>query len=120
MVAQRLVRLVCTRCAGSAPPTAAEAAFFRTTTGAEPPARLPHAVGCARCTGTGFHSRVGVFECLQVDDPVREKIVARSRHAELLESAVGNGMRTLQEAGCDVAAAGRTTLTEVMRTVYTI
>jgi type IV pilus assembly protein PilB len=120
VVAQRLVRLVCARCAGSAPPTAAEAAFFRTTTGAEPPARLPQAVGCARCTGTGFHSRVGVFECLQVDDPVREKIVARSRHAELLESAVGNGMHTLQQAGCDVAASGRTTLTEVMRTVYTI
>jgi type IV pilus assembly protein PilB len=120
VVAQRLVRLVCERCAGSAPPTTVETAFFRATIGTEPPARLPQAVGCARCTGTGFHSRVGVFECLQVDDPVRERIVARSPHAELLESAVGNGMHTLQQAGCDIAASGRTTLAEVMRTVYTI
>jgi type II secretory ATPase GspE/PulE/Tfp pilus assembly ATPase PilB-like protein len=38
----------------------------------------------------------------------------------MIEAAVGNGMRTLQQAGCDIAASGRTTLTEVMRTVYII
>ena len=63
---------------------------------------------------------MGVFECLQVDDPIRERIVARSHHSELVEAAVENGMHTLQQAGCDIAASGRTTLTEVMRTVYTI
>jgi len=120
VVAQRLVRLVCERCAGSAATTAAEAAFYRAIIGDDPPNRLPQAVGCARCTGTGFHSRVGVFECLRVDDPVRERIVARSHHTELLASAVENGMHTLQQAGCDIAASGRTTLAEVMRTVYTI
>ncbi|MGP8161009.1 MAG: GspE/PulE family protein [Candidatus Dormibacteria bacterium] len=120
VVAQRLVRLVCERCAGTAPATPAEAAFFRDVMGYEPPARFPQVVGCARCGGMGFHSRIGVFECLQVDDPIRERIVARSHHNELIEAAVGNGMHTLQQAGCDVAASGRTTLTEVMRTVYTI
>jgi len=120
VVAQRLVRLVCERCAATAAATPAEAAFFRDVMGHEPPARLPKAVGCVRCGGTGFHARVGVFECLQVDDPIRERIVARSHHNELLEAAVENGMHTLQQAGCDVAASGRTTLTEVMRTVYTI
>ncbi len=120
VVAQRLVRLVCERCAVTAAATPAEAAFFRDVMGHEPPARLPKAVGCVRCGGTGFHARVGVFECLQVDDPIRERIVARSHHNELLEAAVENGMHTLQQAGCDVAASGRTTLTEVMRTVYTI
>jgi len=120
VVAQRLVRLVCERCAVTAAATPAEAAFFRDVMGHEPPARLPKAVGCVRCGGTGFHARVGVFECLQVDDPIRERIVARSHHNELIEAAVENGMHTLQQAGCDVAASGRTTLTEVMRTVYTI
>ncbi len=120
VVAQRLVRLVCERCAGTAPATPAEAAFFRDVMGYEPPARFPQVVGCARCGGMGFHSRIGVFECLQVDDPIRERIVARSHHNELIEAAVGNGMHTIQQAGCDVAASGRTTLTEVMRTVYTI
>jgi type IV pilus assembly protein PilB len=119
-VAQRLVRLVCERCASAAPATPAEAAFYGAVMGNEPPARLPQAVGCARCSGTGFHGRVGVFECLQVDDPIRERIVARSHHNELIEAAVDAGMHTLQQAGCDVAASGRTTLTEVMRTVYTI
>lgn len=120
VVAQRLVRLVCERCAATAAATPAEAAFFRDVMGHEPPARFPQAVGCPRCSGTGFHARVGVFECLQVDDPIRERIVARSHHNELVEAAVENGMHTLQQAGCDVAAGGRTTLTEVMRTVYTI
>jgi type IV pilus assembly protein PilB len=120
VVAQRLVRLVCERCASSAPATPAEAAFYESVVGSDPPARLPQAVGCPRCAGTGFRSRVGVFECLQVDDPIRERIVARSQHTEMIEAAVGNGMRTLQQAGCDIAASGRTTLTEVMRTVYII
>ena len=120
VVAQRLLRLVCERCAGSATVTPAEAAFYRAVMGTEPPARLPQAVGCPRCGGTGFHSRIGVFECLQVDDPIRERVVARAHHNELIEAAVGNGMRTLQQAGCEVAAGGRTTLAEVVRTVYTI
>ena len=120
VAAQRLMRLVCERCASSGPPTPAEAAFYRAVTGNEPPARLPHPVGCARCSGTGFHTRVGVFECLQVDDPVRERIVARSHHSEMQAAAIAGGMHTLQQAGCDVAASGRTTLAEVMRTVYTI
>jgi type IV pilus assembly protein PilB len=120
VVAQRLVRLVCERCVSAAPPTPAEAAFYRAVMGGDPPAQLPQAVGCARCGGTGFHSRIGVFECLRVDDPIRERIVGRSHHHELIEAAVDGGMHTLQQAGCDVAASGRTTLTEVMRTVYTI
>ena len=120
VVAQRLVRLVCERCAGGGPPTAAQLAFFTTVTGQAPPGRLAQAVGCARCAGTGFYGRMGVFECLQVDDQLRERIVAKSHHSELRDIAVAGGMRTLQQAGCDLAGRGRTTLTEVMRTVYTI
>jgi type IV pilus assembly protein PilB len=120
VVAQRLVRLVCERCATSGPPSPAEAAFFRAITANEPPARLPKAVGCPRCGGTGFHGRIGVFECLRVDDRIREGIVDRSHHSELIESAAEGGMTTLQLAGCELAASGRTTLAEIMRTVYTI
>jgi type IV pilus assembly protein PilB len=120
VVAQRLVRIACERCAGSAPPDPAQMAYFSSITGQSPPARLAQAMGCQRCGGTGFYGRIGVFECLQVDDQLRERIVAKAHHAELRDIAVAGGMRTLQQAGCDLAASGRTTLTEVMRTVYTI
>ena len=46
--------------------------------------------------------------------------MVRGHHAELREIAVAGGMRTLQQTGCDLAGSGRTTLAEVMRTVYTI
>ena len=120
VVAQRLVRLICERCGASAPASPGEAAFFRAITGHAPPARMPETVGCPRCGGTGFHNRIGVFECLRVDDQVRERIVHHSHRTDVRDAGVAAGMRTLQQAGCDLAATGRTTLTEVMRTVYTI
>jgi type IV pilus assembly protein PilB len=120
VVAQRLVRLVCERCAVTSTVTPAEAAFFTTVTDEPAPPHFAHAVGCPRCAGTGFYGRVGLFECLRVDDRLRERIVVRAQHAELRDDAVAAGMRTLQQVGCDVAGIGRTTVAEVMRTVYTI
>ncbi|TMC48581.1 MAG: type II/IV secretion system protein [Chloroflexi bacterium] len=120
VVAQRLVRTVCERCTVRGLPRPQELEFYRAVMDRLPAADVATAVGCPRCSNTGFYGRVGVFECLQVDDTMRELIVARAHHSELRELATDNGMRTLQQAGCEVADSGRTTLTEVMRTVYTI
>ena len=76
--------------------------------------------GCRRCKGTGYYERVGVFETLRVDDVIRELIVAKESQSELRHRAQTSGMRTLQESACDLVDAGRTTIAEVMRTVYVI
>jgi type IV pilus assembly protein PilB len=120
VVAQRLVRTVCDRCTVMGAPRPQEAEFFRSVMDDLPPTQMATAVGCPRCSNTGFYGRVGVFECLQVDDTMRELIVARAHHTDLRELATDRGVRSLQQAGCEIASSGRTTLAEVMRTVYMI
>jgi type IV pilus assembly protein PilB len=120
VVAQRLVRQVCARCSDGYEPRGEEVAFYQSVRGAAPSGTLQAGRGCTRCARTGFYDRTGVFECLQLDDRLRELVVHRATHAELRDAAVAGGMRTLQEAGCDVIDAGGTTIAEVMRTVYII
>jgi type IV pilus assembly protein PilB len=120
VVAQRLVRQVCARCSVEYEPRGEELAFYQSVRGGPPPAAPRMGTGCPRCARTGFYDRTGVFECLQLDDRLRELVVHRATHAELRDTAVEGGMRTLQEAGCDVIDAGGTTIAEVMRTVYII
>ena len=76
--------------------------------------------GCPRCGKTGFYERSGVFETLEMNDRIRELIVGHATHGDLRNAAIEGGMRTLQQAGCDAVDAGRTTIAEVMRTVYVI
>jgi type IV pilus assembly protein PilB len=120
VVAQRLVRRVCARCSTEYEPRGEELAFYQSVRGRAPEALPQMGTGCPRCALTGFYDRTGVFECLQLDDRLRELVVRRATHAELRDTAVAGGMRTLQEAGCDVIDTGGTTIAEVMRTVYII
>ncbi len=120
VVAQRLVRQVCARCSTEYEPRGDEIAFYKSVRGHAPQAPALMGTGCPRCARTGFYDRTGVFECLQLDDVLRELVARRATHAQLRDHAVAAGMRTLQEAGCDVIDAGGTTIAEVMRTVYII
>ena len=120
VVAQRLVRTNCPDCSAPVKPRPEELEFYKQIRGHEPPATLMGGTGCRRCKGTGYYERVGVFETLRVDDVIRELIVAKESQSELRHRAQTSGMRTLQESACDLVDAGRTTIAEVMRTVYVI
>jgi type IV pilus assembly protein PilB len=120
VVAQRLVRVNCPDCSVAYKPRPEEIEFYKQVRGHPPTAPLLAGRGCRACKGTGYYERVGVFECMRVDDIMRELIVARETQAELRHRAQAAGMRTLQESACDLVDAGRTTIAEVMRTVYVI
>ena len=120
VVAQRLVRTNCPDCSAPVKPRPEELEFYKQIRGHEPPATLMGGTGCRRCKGTGYYERVGVFETLRIDDVIRELIVAKESQSELRHRAQTSGMRTLQESACDLVDAGRTTIAEVMRTVYVI
>jgi type IV pilus assembly protein PilB len=121
IVAQRLVRRVCTRCGEAYLPDEAELAAagftagemrgraFRRGTG-----RSPSGGRCAECGGSGYRGRVGVFEALEVTPALRRAIAAGRSELELAEVARGEGMRTLREAALAHALAGETTLAEVI------
>jgi general secretion pathway protein E len=131
VMAQRLVRKVCADCAEQRPATREEFAFLNAA-GECPdfsePARkngtvplsaggvsLTHGRGCENCRETGYRGRVGVFELLMVDDPVRAKIQDRSNASEIRDVALKNGMRLLRDDGVAKIRQGLTTVEEVSR-----
>jgi general secretion pathway protein E len=96
VVAQRLVRKLCTHC--------------RRHDG-----QLWHAVGCDKCGMTGYQGRVGVYELLQTTDQIRSQIHDRASEAEIRVTAQHDGMRTMREDGERWLADGTTTQAELLR-----
>jgi len=113
VLAQRLVRLICTHCRQeySAPDRAALEAEL----GQELPERLYHGTGCRHCQGTGYHGRMGVFELMPVSEPIRGMILERTSVGDIRKEAMRHGMRSLREDGWRLVRAGRTTVEEVLR-----
>jgi general secretion pathway protein E len=106
VLAQRLVRVICKECkrpAGEAvAPDGSRVKSFR-------------GAGCAACNGTGYVSRVGIFEMMQLSDEIRRLIMENADAARLTEAARRGGMRNLREDGWQKVRDGITTVDEVMR-----
>ncbi|GAA5513741.1 hypothetical protein Dcar01_02486 [Deinococcus carri] len=115
VLAQRLVRRVCTECRQ---PTNADPDVLRRLGIGEAEVRgaqLVRGSGCPRCGGTGYKGRMGIHELMVIDDPLRRAIGAGQTAAELRDVALGeSGMRTLRQDGIEKALAGLTTLEEVL------
>jgi type IV pilus assembly protein PilB len=120
VVAQRLVRVNCGFCAEEVPIKPEENDFYTFVRGRAPNQRQMAGTGCRRCSGTGFHERTGVFECMGVDEQIRAMIVGQSSQEQIRAYARVEGMRTLQDAVCDLVDEGQTTIAEAMRTVYVL
>jgi general secretion pathway protein E len=76
--------------------------------------------GCDRCAHTGFESRIGIFELLDVDERMRSLIVTNPDANVLRDSALQSGMRTLRDDGWTKVLAGVTTPDEVLRVTQEI
>jgi len=112
VLAQRLVRRPCDGCAVSEPPTEEE----RRALGADAPALVRHpGPGCAACRGTGHRGRTGIHEILVVDDAVRALVMARADAGAIRRQASAAGMTGLRADGFAKAAAGVTTVAEIVR-----
>jgi len=113
VVAQRLVRRVCVQCRRPVEPTAAERRWLDGVQLAEAPAFCAGA-GCEACRGTGFRGRVAIFEFFVVNPEVERMIHDHAGLAQLRQCARRLGMRSLREDGLRKAAAGFTTIAEVI------
>ena len=106
VLAQRLVRVICKHCKQSAGPALApDGEAVEAFRGA----------GCPECNGTGYTSRVGIFEMMDLDDEMRKLIMRNADASVLTDAARRNGMRNLREDGWMKIRDGVTTLAEVMR-----
>ena len=116
IAAQRLVRRLCPECKSPHQVDDAMATHLGLDRIApDTPRRLHKAVGCDACNGTGYRGRLAILEILIVDDAVRRLVIKGGDAREIHKAACAAGMRSLYEDGMHKAAAGETSLEEVLR-----
>ncbi len=114
--AQRLLRRVCKNCAEPTTPTKEEIRLLKLDDKFMDTAKLMKGRGCSVCGGTGYKGRVGIYEIFQVGENIQHLIYQKSSADVIREAARKAGMVTLREDGLRKAAAGITTLHEVLIT----
>ncbi|MBZ4396820.1 ATPase, T2SS/T4P/T4SS family [Myxococcus sp. MISCRS1] len=116
VMAQRLLRRVCSHCAEETSLTPDELLALQAPLPLLPGGvRLLKGAGCVRCRGTGFIGRTGVFEIVTTGRELREHISREAPYEKLVEVARLGGMRTLREAAVRKLAQGLTAFDEVVR-----
>jgi len=113
VLAQRLVRRLCSDCKQAMPADQARAAAA--SLGAEPPAdaTVYKAVGCASCRNTGYRGRVAIHELLRLTDEVKQQVLERGTAVNSVQSAYVGG--NLLQDGATKVFSGLTTAEEVLR-----
>jgi type IV pilus assembly protein PilB len=120
VVGQRLVRKICPNCIAPYEPTPDERAFYERGGGEPDKTGFVQGAGCTFCGQTGYYDRVGIYEVMAVTDELKELIVTSASHAELRELAMAQGMRTLRDQAIHLVTQNKTTIAEVLRTVYVL
>lgn len=116
ILAQRLVRKLCTVCKQSYTPSPEMVNELRLQRFAQnEQITLYKAVGCAACNGTGYRGRMAIIEFLPMTDPVRKLIMSHEEAGVIQKLAISEGMQTLYENGLDKVVQGTTTPEEVLR-----
>jgi general secretion pathway protein E len=116
VIAQRLVRRLCSDCREShAIDDALKPLFLRESLPV--PLHLYRPVGCATCNGSGYAGRIAIFELLLIDKEISALILARSDTRAITVAAAAKAMRPLLADGLRRAAEGLTSIEEVLRVV---
>ncbi|HEV8239364.1 MAG TPA: type IV-A pilus assembly ATPase PilB [Thermoanaerobaculia bacterium] len=115
VVAQRLVRRICSYCKEpiEQPPAGLVEVGFKESEARH--IRLFRGRGCERCSNTGYKGRVGLYEVMEIDDELREMILAGASAFELRQRSLAKGMMGLRGSGLEKIRQGMTTIDEVVR-----
>lgn len=126
VIAQRLVRVICEKCRSSYLLTDEE----KNIIASEPDLmdlikKQGHknldklsfykGEGCSACGNTGYSGRIGIFEILEVEENIRELIIAHAASSEIMKAARKNGMTTMLADGITKVLNGQTTFSEIFR-----
>ena len=115
VVAQRLVRRICTDCRETYYAQETDLAELGRPDEEAGRRLLARGRGCDRCGGTGYRGRIGLFELLPVTPDVRAVVAEGASAEEIQRLAVATGMETLEEAGARLCLDGVTTAAEIRR-----
>lgn len=124
VLAQRLVRVLCSKCKKKRIATETETLLIKQILRTHPtpldlnePIELYEAAGCSACDQSGFSGRAAVFEAVVVDEAVEEAVINDPREHIIAEAAKPQGIPTMAEEGISKVLAGQTSLTELQRVV---
>ncbi len=115
VLAQRLVRLLCSRCKQAYFPNQEEIQLLRLPSDSK--VKIYKSVGCKHCQSKGYKGRMALLEILQMDGDLNELVARRATARELKTAALQKNFRTLAEDGIQRVLEGLTSLAEVSRAV---
>jgi general secretion pathway protein E len=115
ILAQRLVRVICSHCREEYDATPELLPELPVSPYARGVPRLARGKGCEQCANTGYRGRSGIYELLMVTDEIRQIILSQSDSRALKDQARAQGMQTLREAGWQKVMEQVTTGSEVIR-----
>ncbi len=113
VMAQRLVRTMCSDCRKQYKPKAADLQTLKLDKVED--ITYVHGTGCDTCMNTGYYGRLAVFEMLEMNDTIRSMMEENATTTALREAARNFGMRSLREEGVRQVRNGITTVEEVIR-----
>lgn len=115
VLAQRLLRTICKNCKAPYEPSLSiltQLGLSREDIGGK---SFYTGAGCDKCGGSGYRGRKGIYELLNINDPVRDLIIERAPTLVLKQKAIELGMMTLREDGLRNIYDGETTIEEVLK-----
>lgn len=119
-IGQRLVRRLCPKCRIMKPLNEDDLLALSSTMPKEVLQQYPEfgsPVGCKECNQTGYTKRLGIYEILELSDSVRKLVMHRANADEIRQAARSEGMVTMLEDGIQKAAAGTTSIAEILRVI---
>ncbi|HEY7818664.1 MAG TPA: GspE/PulE family protein, partial [Vicinamibacteria bacterium] len=115
VLAQRLVRCICSKCVEEYRPTEEDAMALNAPFEKIKEHLFRRGRGCIHCRQTGYHGRTGIYEIMPISRKIRKLIISKSGSPEIVKTAREEGMRTLRESAIMKLVAGMTTVPEVVR-----
>jgi type IV pilus assembly protein PilB len=117
VLAQRLARRLCEKCKEpfDPPQDALDRMGWNPEQNSRDGATFFKAVGCAACATTGYRGRLAVHELMILGEEIERMVVGHATTEALTNTAIEQGMSTLRQDGLRKAAAGDTSLEEVLR-----
>lgn len=118
VLAQRLLRVVCSHCSEPYQPDAQLLADSGLDAKTALEFQFVRGTGCGKCRGSGYKGRKAIAEILNLNDDIRELIATRQPIKAIKEAARSSGTRLLREAALDAVKRGETTLQEINRVTF--
>ncbi|MEE9394773.1 MAG: ATPase, T2SS/T4P/T4SS family [Planctomycetota bacterium] len=117
VLAQRLLRTLCTHCKEPYQPSAAELAPIGLTMEELDGREIFRPLGCPKCGHNGYSGRIGIYELMEMTETLREMTFEGGSHLDFRRQAELGGMRSLRLDGAAKVMSGVTSIEEVLRVV---